>query len=66
MEEEATQEMFTYKIWNIKHKRYETNGNWQRAKYDCFPEESVKKIAGRLCGKGNYQIQKFKLERVEL
>ena len=57
--------MYTYKIWNIKERCYVINGNYSRrqsrAKYDCFPEKSVKQIAGRLCGKGNYEIHKFKL-----
>jgi hypothetical protein len=56
--------MYTYKIWDIKEKCYITNGNYGRATYDCYPESAVKQIAGRLCGKGNYEVHKFKLERV--
>lgn len=63
----STDDMFTYKIWDIAKKEYIANGKrWDsaRAPYDCFPEGSVAKIAGRLLGKGNYEIHKFKLERV--
>jgi hypothetical protein len=57
--------MYTYKIWCKKKTKYITNGNWGRASYDCFPESSVRNIAGRILGKGNYEVHKFKLERVE-
>ena len=60
--------MFTYKIWNIKEQKYMDNAgaSTARAAYDCFPEKAVKQIAGRLCGKGNYEVQRFKLERSEI
>jgi len=59
-----TDDMFTYKIWDKKEKVYDSNGNYGRAAYDCFPAKSAAKIAGRRLGAGNYEIHKFKLERV--
>lgn len=64
--DENMPEMYTWKIWDIKKKRYVSNGggySTARAPYDCFPEKSVTKIAGRLLGKGNYEVHKFLLQR---
>lgn len=61
-------DMFTFKIWDIKNAHYISNSarfDSARAPYDCFPEKSVKKIAGRLLGKGNYEIHRFRLIRDE-
>lgn len=61
-------DMFTFKIWDIKNAQYISNGarfDSARAPYDCFPEQSVKKVAGRLLGKGNYEIHRFRLIRDE-
>jgi hypothetical protein len=55
--------MKTYKIWNIDTQSYVSNGNFERAAYDCFPEKSVKQIAGRLCGPGNYEIHEYRLKK---
>lgn len=54
-------EYYTYKIWDKVLMKYVENGNYDRASYDCFPEKSVKQIAGRICGKGNYEIHRFNL-----
>lgn len=65
LQSESDNDGFAYKIWDVKESEYITNGNFGRASYDCFPEKSVARIAGRLLGKGNYEIHKFKLKRVE-
>ena len=56
--------MRTFKIWDVVKKCYKTRyapGSAAQSTWDTL--STAKQIAGRLLGKGMYEIHTFKLER---